>query len=157
MHTAPTRGKSHWIANALEEEKQVEAGDPTVTRAECCAEAARDTGYTIRAQQERGVYEAQERRADETPAGKCEVAEGEHEACVRVADPHPLVDKIVHREGSDAHLRASAERHLRDQQLTQTGKRVRTHSRSARQSRGCSGIACRRVPRPQLPLRPEQQ
>ncbi len=44
--------------------------------------------------------EAQERRADETPARKCELAEGEHEACVRVA----LVDKIVHREGSDARL-----------------------------------------------------
>ena len=98
----------HRVADALEEEEQEEARDSAITRTERRAKAARDASNTVHAQQERGVDEAQERSAYEAPAGERELAKGEHEARVRVADAHALVHKVVHCEGGDAHLRAAA-------------------------------------------------
>ncbi len=68
------------------------------------AEAAHHTCKAVHAQQERRVNEAQQRRAEKTPARECELAECEHEARARVADARALVDEVVDHERSDAHL-----------------------------------------------------
>ena len=102
--------ETHRITDTLKEEEQEEAGDATVAGAECGSKAACDARDAVQAEQKGGVDEAQEPRADESSAGERELAEGEHEARVRVTDAYALVDEIVHRERGDAHLRAAAER-----------------------------------------------
>jgi hypothetical protein len=101
--------ETHWVADALEEEEQEETSDAAVARAKRSSEAARDARDSVHAEQKGRIDEAQEPSADETSTGERELAEGEHEARVRMTDAYALVDEIVHRERGDAHLRPAAE------------------------------------------------
>jgi len=95
---------THRITDAFKEEEHIQTRDTPVALSERDTEAACHACEAVHAQQERGIDEAQQSRADEAPAGERELAEREHEARARMAYARPLVDKVVHREGRDANL-----------------------------------------------------
>lgn len=68
---------THRITDALKEEEQEQTCDTPAALSERDTEATRHACEAVHAQQERGIDEAQQRRAKEAPARECELAECE--------------------------------------------------------------------------------